>query len=130
MNLDALNKHRYISLTTYRRDGRGVATPVWFAIDGGRIVVWTDADSGKAKRIRATHRVTVAPSDARGKVTGDAFEGAARILPDGESASAMRALNKKYSLLKPVIDLGNRAFAFVRRRPMATEILLAITPAQ
>lgn len=73
-----LARQRYISLTTYRRDCRAVATPVWFVLDGTRILVWTDEASGKAKRIRATGRASVAPSDARGKLTGPPFDAKGR----------------------------------------------------
>lgn len=71
--ISALAKQRYISLTTYRRDGRAVATPVWFVLDGTRSLVWTDAASGKAKRIRANGRVAVAPCDARGRTKAEAL---------------------------------------------------------
>ena len=52
-----------------------VPTPVWAAPDGDSLVVWTRADSGKVKRLRHTSRVTVAPSDIRGKVHGPAVDG-------------------------------------------------------
>ena len=42
---------KYLSLTTFKRDGTGVATPVWFVAEAGKILVVTDADSHKARRI-------------------------------------------------------------------------------
>jgi len=51
----------YVSLTTFRRTGVPVSTPVWAAPDGETLVVWTRTDSGKVKRLRHTSRVTVAP---------------------------------------------------------------------
>ena len=77
----ALAKHRYISLTTYRRDGRAVATPVWFVLDGAQILVWTDAASGKAKRVRANGRAAIAASDMRGKPKAGAIEATAHVVP-------------------------------------------------
>ena len=62
----ALPRSDYVSLTTFRRTGAPVPTPVWAAPDGDSLVVWTRADSGKVKRLRHTSRVTVAPSDIRG----------------------------------------------------------------
>jgi uncharacterized protein len=56
-----LGRERYISITTFRRDGTPVATPVWVVAEGGRLYVWTGAQTGKAKRIRHHPAVTVAP---------------------------------------------------------------------
>ena len=62
---------KYLSLTSFRRDGSGVATPVWFVADNGHLVVETDADSYKVKRIRRDPHVRIALCDARGRVRGD-----------------------------------------------------------
>ena len=72
---------KYISLTTFRKNGVAVATPVWFGEDGDKLYVMTRSDMGKAKRIRNNPRVRVAPCTSRGKVTGPEFEASARILP-------------------------------------------------
>jgi PPOX class probable F420-dependent enzyme len=88
----------YVSLTTFRRTGAPVATPVWAAPDGGSLVVWTRADSGKVKRLRHTSRVTVAPCDVRGRVTGPAVEGTGQIVPDADRAPALAALRRKYGV--------------------------------
>ncbi len=50
--LDRLSAEKYILLTTFRKDGRAVPTPVWAVRDGEALAVWTRADSGKVKRIR------------------------------------------------------------------------------
>ena len=74
---------RYISLTTRRRDGSLVSTPVWVASDDGRrLLVWTGAGTGKAKRIRRDPRVFVAKSNYRGRERGPRIEGRARIADD------------------------------------------------
>src|SRR3989442_9628743 len=65
-----LDQHRYMALSTFRRSGAEVATPVWFAEAGGRLYVFTAGDSGKVKRLRHSSRARVAPSDARGRVQG------------------------------------------------------------
>ncbi len=71
---DAFAKPKYLALTTFRKDGRAVSTPVWFAHDGDRLVVITGRESGKAKRIRNGSRVLVAPCDMRGRPKGEAVE--------------------------------------------------------
>jgi PPOX class probable F420-dependent enzyme len=69
---------RYINLTTFRRDGRAVATPVWFVVHEGRLYVYTEAASGKAKRVRANGRAQIAPSDVRGRPLGPFVPAGAR----------------------------------------------------
>ncbi|HLL65161.1 MAG TPA: PPOX class F420-dependent oxidoreductase [Micromonosporaceae bacterium] len=93
---------KYVLVTTFRRDGTGVPTPVWAARDGDHLVVWTVADSGKVKRIRRDGRVTVAPCTLRGKPLGPAVPGTATIL-DGPGARRVRGLLKrKYWLTGPL----------------------------
>ena len=123
----ALASQRYISLTTFRRDGRAVATPVWFVLDGTRILIWTDQASGKAKRIRANGRAAVAPSDARGTLTGPLSEAKGRVLPASEDARSRQLLNAKYRLLKPLVGLWSRIGLLVQRKKPPVEIFLEIT---
>jgi PPOX class probable F420-dependent enzyme len=87
---------KYISLRTFRKTGAGVATPVWFGEDNGKLYVMTGSDMGKAKRIRNNPQVRVAPCTMRGTVTGAEFAATARILPPGEHARARQAINRKY----------------------------------
>lgn len=87
---------KYISLTTFRKTGAGVATPVWFGEQDGKLYVMTRSDMGKAKRIRNNPRVRVAPCTIRGKVTGPDFAATARILAREEHARAREAINHKY----------------------------------
>src|SRR5215218_11488746 len=88
----------YVSLTTFRRTGVPVATPVWAAPDGESLIVSTRADSGKVKRLRHTTRVTVAPCDIRGRVEGPAVEGAAEFVAHAEWPQALAALRRAYGL--------------------------------
>lgn len=60
--------HEFVSLTTFRRSGEGVATPVWIAVDGDALVVTTPAGSGKVKRLRRDPRVEMRPCSRRGAV--------------------------------------------------------------
>jgi PPOX class probable F420-dependent enzyme len=91
---------KYISLTTFRRTGVPVATPVWFGEEDGKLYVMTRSDSGKYKRIRNDSQVRVAPCTIRGKVTGPEFAAAARVLPAEEAGKGRRAVRKKYWLAR------------------------------
>lgn len=94
---DVLAGERYLALTTYRRSGDAVATPVWFALlDGPRAVVHTEASSGKAKRLRNAPACTVAPCDVRGRVHGPQVAATATFLAGDDAASARRALARTY----------------------------------
>jgi uncharacterized protein len=82
---------RYISLTTRRRDGSLVSTPVWVASDDGRrLLVWTGASTGKVKRIRRDPHVLVAKSGYRGRERGPRLEGLARIAGDVDVKKLIR----------------------------------------
>jgi PPOX class probable F420-dependent enzyme len=91
-----IHGQKYISLTTFRKTGAGVPTPVWFGEENGKIYVMTRHDMGKAKRIRNNPGVKVAPCTIRGKVTGPDFAATARILPPEEHKSARQTINRKY----------------------------------
>src|SRR5262249_12572995 len=63
---DDLDRHRYLSLATFRSSGAEVRTPVWFASFGGKLYVFSAGDAGKVKRLRRSSRARLAPCDARG----------------------------------------------------------------
>ncbi len=74
---------RYVNLTTYRRDGTPVTTPVWWVARGDRFYVGTTRNTGKVKRIRANGRVRVIACDASGRrESGVARAGTARLVDD------------------------------------------------
>ena len=93
---DALEGHRYLRLSTFRKNGSPVPTPVWFARVGEVLYVVTGRGTGKAKRIRNNHHVIVAPSDFRGKPKGPDIRAAARLTSQREGDPADRALRGKY----------------------------------
>ncbi len=92
----AIQGQKYISLKTFRKSGVGVATPVWFGEQDGKLYVMTRSDMGKTKRIRNNPQVRVAPCTIRGKVTGAELAATARILPPEEHGRARQAINRKY----------------------------------
>ena len=92
----AIRGQKYISLTSFRKNGEKVATPVWFGEDGDKLYVMTRSDMGKTKRIRNNPQVRVAPCTIRGRVTGPEFATTARILPQEEHGHARQTINRKY----------------------------------
>lgn len=112
---------KYLSLESYRKNGKAVATPVWFGEDGGELYIYSLADAGKVKRIRNNPRVRVAPCDLRGKLKGEWLEARARILDGAEAEKGHRLLDEKYGLLKKI---GN-AFSKLMKRE---RVVIAIKP--
>ncbi|GAA4672269.1 PPOX class F420-dependent oxidoreductase [Phytohabitans rumicis] len=107
--LDRLAGESYVLLTTFRRDGRAVATPVWAVRDEDALMVWTVAESGKIKRIRRDGTVTVAACDFRGNPHGDAVAGHATLTGSVADADRVRKLiARKYGLVGRISMLGSR----------------------
>lgn len=99
---------KHILLTTFTKDGRPKPTAVWATPDGDRLLVVTDENSWKVKRIRNSPRVTVATCDMRGKPTSDAVEAVATLLDKSETAQIARTLNKRYGVVGWVLNLYTR----------------------
>jgi uncharacterized protein len=120
---------KYISVTTYKRDGTGVATPVWFVQEGDRLLFRTGVASGKAKRIRRNPAVLVAACTLRGELLGQQVSGVARVLSGSAAADAKRLINRKYRadwlIVRPVWFIQS---ALHVGRPRSTPAFLAITP--
>jgi PPOX class probable F420-dependent enzyme len=111
-----IGRSRYVSLTTYRRDGTPVATPVWHVVSGGELFVVTEASSWKVKRIRNDGRVVVTACNVRGRTAPDATgaTGTARLLDEAGTAAARRLLARRYLMSR----LGNGLARLLRlRRP-------------
>jgi PPOX class probable F420-dependent enzyme len=100
MDIETLAKNKYLSLTTFRKDGTPVATPVWLARDGDTIVVVTEPSAGKAKRLRNSDRVLVAPCDMRGRVREDvaAVPGTAQLQGAEGTTTSMALIRKRYGI--------------------------------
>ena len=91
---------KYVCLTTFRKSGVGVVTPVWFAERDEKLYVKTRIDSGKSKRIRNNPSIRVAPCTIRGKIIGPEFAGTAKIVPPEQFRPAKEAINRKYLLAR------------------------------
>ncbi|WP_345062015.1 PPOX class F420-dependent oxidoreductase [Leifsonia kafniensis] len=124
----ALADNRFVSLTTFRKNGVPVSTAVWIARDGDDLIVTTPKESGKVKRLRNSRRVEMRPCSRTGKVEADAvtIAGAAMVVDDDASRALLTAVfGAKYRL-------EYRIFMFIER--LATSgnkdrVLLRITPA-
>ena len=125
----ALARERYISLTTFKRDGGTASTPVWVVSDDGRrLLVWTGANTWKVKRIRRDPRVRVAASDRRGKVRGEPFDAIARLLGPDAAALVQPLLREKYGLVKRSLDAFNGLVRKVTPKPEAPAEYIEILP--
>ena len=106
--LEQLGAEKYVLLTTFRRDGRAVPTPLWVVPDGAGLAFWTPDGTGKVKRIRNSGRVTVAACDVRGNVRGDAIEAQARIGDQADRRRVGEGLKRKYGLMGRLTLLGSK----------------------
>lgn len=97
--LQDFDRSEYVSLTTYRKDGTPVATPVWAAAAGEELFIWTRSDSWKVKRIRNNSRVTVTVCDVRGRIADGApsAEGTARLFDEAGTRVVRGVLARKYT---------------------------------
>jgi PPOX class probable F420-dependent enzyme len=124
-----LGREQCIALTTFRKTGQAVTTPVWFAQSLGTIYVETHGDAGKLKRLRHTARVTLAPCTYSGKVTGAVIAGKARILTESEECTAAStALAKKYGFMRPLFHFVRNAQRLLQRKARVEVVYIAIEP--
>ena len=111
--LDPFVREKTILLTSYRRDGTPVATPVSIAFDGDRAFFRTWETAWKAKRLRRNPSVQIAPSTLRGEQTGPAVNARARLLTGDEAKLARRALARRHPFLHGLlVPLGHRLMRY------------------
>lgn len=104
--LQTFDDQQYLTLETFRKNGQGVKTPVWFARDGETLRVWTESGSGKVKRIRRDGRVRVAPSTGSGQPLGAWTD--AHAVPDDSLemlSHVVKLFKKKYGVMFSVFGL-------------------------
>ncbi|MGA7368325.1 MAG: PPOX class F420-dependent oxidoreductase [Nitrososphaeraceae archaeon] len=97
--VSTLSQYRYIKLETLKRNGKAVATPVWFVVDGRKICVVTRSQTGKVKRLRNNANVRVAPCGMRGQLKGQWYNGKAFLANQEELGNAVSLRNKKYGFM-------------------------------
>lgn len=126
-DFDSIRDAEFVLLTTFKRDGSGVPTPVWaMPVEnerGAGIRIFTQQRTGKVKRIRNFSRVQVAPCTRRGRVTGATLEGEARLLDAPGTFETLVSLRTKYGWL-------GRIFARQARKHLDTAIGIEVHPAR
>lgn len=126
MDTAALANERYVSITTFRRDGTPVSTPVWVAGENGSLLVWSAANSWKVKRIRRDRHVRIAPCTARGEARGEALDADATVSED--TARVSELLARKYGLSYRAVRVFNAAARRIRRQSPSRSVTIRITP--
>ncbi|MGV0814778.1 PPOX class F420-dependent oxidoreductase [Mycolicibacterium boenickei] len=101
-------KANYVLLTTFTKDGRPKPTAIWAVPDGDRLLVITEADSWKVKRIRNTPRVTVAICDMRGNPKSEAVEATATVLDRSHNGEIYDGIGKRYGLIGKVFNFFSK----------------------
>jgi PPOX class probable F420-dependent enzyme len=120
--LDSLQGN-HIMLTTFRKTGKAVPTPVWYGRADDRLYVFSLEKAGKVKRLRNSPKAQVAACTGTGRLTGPTMEAQARILPKDEEIIARRALRRKYPLAFRFSELF--ANGLLRRKWAFLDITLA-----
>ncbi|MFD9905054.1 PPOX class F420-dependent oxidoreductase [Streptomyces sp. NPDC059063] len=120
--IDRLAGGSYLLVTTYRKDGTGVPTPVWVVRDGAALGIWTAADSWKVKRIRRNAEVRVGPCDFRGRPTGESIPAMAEVCDSTTTARYRTLVARKYGMTGRLTLLASRA-----RRGLSGTVGIRIT---
>ena len=107
-NLAQFASLKYISLETFRKNGVGVKTPIWFVEYEGKLYAYSRADAWKIKRIRNNPNVRIAPCDIRGNIKGAWIAARSHILKDDEMQFYQQLLRNKYGWQKKLGDLFAR----------------------
>jgi PPOX class probable F420-dependent enzyme len=106
-DVDRLGAGKDLLVTTFRRTGAPVGTPVWVARDGDELVIWSAVDTGKIKRIRNNAAVELAECNFRGTPSGPTVRGTARLLDGSDSDRARRLIRSKYGFVGWASFLGS-----------------------
>ncbi|MFE1029413.1 PPOX class F420-dependent oxidoreductase [Streptomyces sp. NPDC058818] len=107
-SLARLGAGKYLLVTTYRKNGTPVATPVWVVRDEDTLGVWTAADSWKVRRVRNRADVLVGPCDVRGRPTGDQVPATAELCDPATTGRYRRLIARKYGIVGRLTLFGSR----------------------
>jgi PPOX class probable F420-dependent enzyme len=125
----ALGDKRFVSLTTFRKTGAAVSSPVWIGRDGDQLIVTTPQDSGKVKRLRNSSRCELRPCSRSGKVPDGVrpIAAVAEIFDDDATRErATEIIRVKYGLEYRIIMRIERLFNRSGQKP---RVILRLTPA-
>lgn len=113
----SLADEKYLLLTTFRRTGTPVSTPIW-VVDLGddQLGFWTSSGSGKAKRLAHTSRVTIQPCDGRGRVKADStpVQATARVVSGSELDTIRERVVAKYGFMTKITKFLGTLFGILR----------------
>ena len=127
MNTHSIQQARYVSLVTFRKSGKEVATPVWTAYENGTYYIFSAGSAGKVKRLRNSDQAKLAKCDLRGNLLGEWCEGRAWILEDDEQiAFALKALRDKYGFTMWLTDLGAKLTGRFEKRAYLGVVLTKV----
>lgn len=122
---DEVAQSKFILLTMFTKDGRPKSTPIWAAPDGDRLLVITEEDSWKVKRIRNTARVTLAVCDAKGTPKSEAIDATATILDKSQTGLVYDAIGERYGLMGKVFNLFSKYFRGGMKKNVGLELKAA-----
>ena len=107
--LTQFEKKQYLNIETFRKNGQGVKTPVWFAQNGDTLHVWTEITTGKAKRIRNNGNVRIVPSTPTGEALGEWVNARATVYETEIKINETEALfKKKYGVVFRILSSLNK----------------------
>src|SRR6185312_1355076 len=97
---------RYALLRSFRRDGKPVDTPIWFAFDGDAVLFRTKVGP-KTKRLAARPDVELVACDYRGQVRPGAttVPGRATVLSGADADRGNRLLHQRYGWQWNIVPL-------------------------
>jgi hypothetical protein len=129
----AISDEKYVASTTFRKSGTAVSTPTWIvALDAGRVGFWTSSASGKYKRLRTNPRITLQPSDARGRVKAGSpsVAGTAELVSSGPDLDLIQSkIRGKYGIMVPVSRFFNTLGHLGKGKFPYGDVGVIVTPA-
>ena len=126
--LTALGAEKFVSLTTFKKDGAAVATPMWIGRDGDHVFFWTPADSWKAKRAKNNPDVIMAPCGRRGNVRAGAVQvhGEAEVVADPATVERLAGvIRRKYGVEFHIVTFIERLLARGQKPRLILRVALA-----
>jgi PPOX class probable F420-dependent enzyme len=113
----SITDEQYVLLTTFKRDGTAVATPIWIAAVGeGKAGFWTGSDTGKVKRLRHSSRVLLQPSDARGRVKpgSQQIEATGTVVTGAELEVIRKQIVAKYGFMTKITRIMRKLMGYAQ----------------
>lgn len=123
---------KYVSFITFRKNGKGVETPVWIApLGDGTAGFTTEATSGKAKRLAANPKVTLQPCDMRGRLRPGTqpVSATARVVTGAAAEPVRNAIRRKYRVIATFLGLAERVKLLVtKKESTAAAVIVTFEP--